>query len=363
MVAFRYEKWDEDLLRRMKEFASLMALFQHLLLQANGDVERTLQYMKRLQEMGYVDSSSDLAQFRQSLEQKQIIETSKGFPTLTSKGERMIRQDALNRIFNNLKRGAIGEHRTPQAGEGGDRLPETRPWGFGEDLAGLDVQRTMHNSLLRTGTELRLAEEDFEVNEREHLTSCATVLLLDISHSMILYGEDRITPAKKVALAMAELIQTRYPKDSLQVALFGDDATEVSVKQLPYVGAGPYHTNTRAALQLAQRLLLRKKHPNRQIFMVTDGKPSAITEHGKLYKNPFGLDPKIVSLTLEEAAACRRNKIVITTFMLTQEPALVDFVNKLTQVNKGRAYFSAADNLGGSVFVDYLRNRKKKIGN
>ena len=134
------------------------------------------------------------------------------------------------------------------------------------------------------------------------------------------------------------------------------------MKQLPYVGAGPYHTNTRAALQLAQRLLLRKKHPNRQIFMVTDGKPSAITEHGKLYKNPFGLDPKIVGLTLEEAAACRRNKIVITTFMLTQEPALVDFVNKLTQVNKGRAYFSAADNLGGSVFVDYLRNRKKKIG-
>src|ERR1041384_5458088 len=305
MVAFRYEKWDEDLLRRMKEFASLMAIFQHLLLQANGDVQRTLQYMKRLQEMGYLDKNADLAQFRASLAEKQLIDESKpGFATLTSKGERMIRQDALNRIFNNLKRGTLGEH----------------------------------------------------------LTSCATVLLLDISHSMILYGEDRITPAKKVALAMAELIQTRYPKDSLQVALFGDDATEVAVRQLPYVGAGPYHTNTRAALQLAQRLLLRKKHPNRQIFMVTDGKPSAITENGKLYQNPFGLDPKIVGLTLEEAAACRRNKIVITTFMLTQEPALVDFVNKLTQVNKGRAYFSAADNLGGSVFVDYLRNRKKKIG-
>jgi uncharacterized protein with von Willebrand factor type A (vWA) domain len=362
MVAFRYEKWDDELLRRLKEFASLMGVFQHLLLQANGDVERTLQYMKRLQEMGYLDKAADLAKFRESLQEKQIIDESKGFPTLTSKGERMIRQDALNRIFSNLKRGNVGEHRTPQSGEGGDRLPETRPWAFGEDLAGIDVQRTMHNSLMRTGHELQLSEQDFEVSEREHLTSCATVLLLDISHSMILYGEDRITPAKKVALAMAELIQTRYPKDSLQVALFGDDATEVGVRQLPYVGAGPYHTNTRAALQLAQRLLLRKKHPNRQIFMVTDGKPSAITENGRLYKNPFGLDPKIVGLTLEEAAACRRNKIVITTFMLTQEPALVDFVNKLTQVNKGRAYFSAADNLGGSVFVDYLRNRKKKIG-
>jgi uncharacterized protein with von Willebrand factor type A (vWA) domain len=200
------------------------------------------------------------------------------------------------------------------------------------------------------------------VNETEHQTQCATVLLVDVSHSMVLYGEDRITPAKKVALALAELIQTRYPKDSLDVCLFGDDATEVPVERLPYVGAGPYHTNTRAALQLAQRILLRKKHPNRQLFMITDGKPSAIHEEGKLYKNPFGLDPKIVSRTLEEAAACRRNRIVITTFMLTKDPTLVDFVNKLTQVNRGRAYFSAVDDLAGSVFVDYLRNRKKRLG-
>jgi uncharacterized protein with von Willebrand factor type A (vWA) domain len=362
MVAFRYEKWDEEFLRRLKSFASLMALFQHLLLQANGDVERTLAFLRQLQERGYIDAAADLARFRDSLVENRIVDTSRGFPTLTKKGERMIRRDALNQIFTNLKRGGIGDHRTPHAGDGGERLPETRPWEFGEEIAALDVQRTMHNALRRTGAELRLGEQDFEVNETEHLTNCATVLLVDISHSMVLYGEDRITPAKKVALALAELIQTRYPKDSLQVCLFGDDATEVSVHQLPYVGAGPYHTNTRAALQLAQRLLLRKKHPNRQVFMITDGKPSAIYDEGRLYKNPFGLDPKIVSKTLEEAAACRRNKIVITTFMLTEEPTLVDFVNKLTQVNRGRAYFSSADNLGGSVFVDYLRNRKKKIG-
>ena len=362
MVAFRYEKWDDELLVKLKRFASLMGLFQHLLLQANGDVERTLRHMKRLQELGYIDPSADLAQFRNHLEQQKIIDVRNGAPTLTRKGERMIRTDALNRIFNNLKRGAFGEHRAPMAGEGGDRLPETRPYQFGEEVCAIDVQRTMHNALVRTGLELRLGEQDFEVNEREHLTSCATVLLLDISHSMILYGEDRITPAKKVALAMAELIQTRYPKDALHVCLFGDDATEVSVAQLPYVGAGPYHTNTRAALQLAQRILLRKKHPNKQIFMVTDGKPSAIYDGGRLYKNPFGLDPKIVGKTLEEAAACRRNKIIVTTFMLTDEPALVDFVNRLTQVNRGRAYFSSAENLGDSLFVDYLRNRKKKIG-
>jgi uncharacterized protein with von Willebrand factor type A (vWA) domain len=208
---------------------------------------------------------------------------------------------------------------------------------------------------------LALAERDFEIFEREHTSACATVMMVDVSHSMILYGEDRITPAKTVALALAELIQTKYPKDSLDVILFGDDAIPVRVRDLPYLGAGPYHTNTRAGLQMAQRILLRKKHPNRQIFMITDGKPSAITENGRIYKNPYGLDPKIVSLTLEEAARCRRNRIVITTFMLTDDPSLVDFVNTLTKINRGRAYFSRADDLGGSVFVDYIRNRRRRI--
>jgi uncharacterized protein with von Willebrand factor type A (vWA) domain len=362
MVAFRYEKWDEELLRRLREQGRLWDLFRQLLLRANGNVEQALRWLGNLKAQGYLDPSTDLDGFARALEEGRLVTREHGFPTLTPAGERMIRADALNRVFDGLRRGAAGEHRTPHAGDGGDRLPETRPYEFGEDVSALDVQRTLHNSLLRTGSELRLGEQDFEVNETEHQTSCATVLLLDISHSMVLYGEDRITPAKTVALAMAELIRTRYPKDSLQVCLFGDDAVEVSVRELPRVSAGPYHTNTRAALQLAQRLLLRKKHPNRQIFMVTDGKPSAIREEGRLYKNPFGLDPRIVGATLEEAAACRRNRIMITTFMLTREPSLVDFINTLTRVNRGRAYFSSADDLGSSVFVDYLRNRKKKLG-
>jgi uncharacterized protein with von Willebrand factor type A (vWA) domain len=362
MVAFRYEKWDENLLRMLREQEKLWDLFKKLLLRANGEVERALRWLENLKQQGYLDESADLDGFAKALEEHRVISREPGFPVLSPLGERMMRADALARVFDGLKRGAAGEHRTPHAGEGGDRLPETRPYEFGEDVSALDIQRTLQNSLLRTGAELRLGEQDFEVNETEHLTSCATVLLLDISHSMVLYGEDRITPAKTVAMAMAELIQTRYPKDSLQVCLFGDDAVEVSVKDLPRVSAGPYHTNTRAALQLAQRLLLRKKHPNKQVFMVTDGKPSAITEEGKLYKNPFGLDPRIVGATLEEAAACRRNRVVITTFMLTQDPSLVDFVNKLTQVNRGRAYFSSVNDLGASVFVDYLRNRKTKLG-
>ena len=361
LAAFRYDQWDPELLQRMKRFASLMALFHYVLVQQNGDVEQALRMMKRLQETGYVDKTLDLDEFRRSLEEAKIVSLKDGAPRLTPKGERFVRTEALNRIFTNLKKGAFGDHRTGYEGVGGERLPETKPWQFGDEIADLDLQSTMQNALRRSGLELTLAEEDFELHEREHTAACATVLMVDVSHSMILYGEDRITPAKMVALAMAEMIQTRYPKDSLEVILFGDDAVEVKVRDLPYLGAGPYHTNTRAGLQLAQRLLLKKKHPNRQIFMITDGKPSAVNEGGRLYKNPYGLDPKIVGMTLEEAARCRRNKIVITTFMLTTDPSLVDFVNTLTQVNRGRAYFSSPDDLGGSVFVDYIRNRKRKL--
>lgn len=362
MTAFRYEKWDEDLVRRIKNYSALMALFQHLLLQANGDVDRVLRHMEKLQERGAIGPAFDLARFRESLLRGKIIEGRGGGNMLTRAGERMLRRDAFSRIFRNLKRGPAGRHVTPGSGEGGERMPETRPYLFGEDASTIDLQRTLHNALIRSGPDLSLAPEDFEVSETEHMTSCATVLLLDVSHSMILYGEDRITPAKKVALAMAELIRTKYPKDDLHVCLFGDDAVEVPVHRIAYSGAGPYHTNTCAALQLAQRILRKKKHPNRQVFMVTDGKPSAIFEGGRLYKNPFGLDPRIVARTLEEASSCRRNRIVITTFMLTQEPALVDFVNKLTRINRGRAYFASVEDLDSAVFVDYLRNRKVKLG-
>jgi uncharacterized protein with von Willebrand factor type A (vWA) domain len=361
LAAFRYEQWDDDLLQQMKQFASLMALFHHLLLQQNGDVEQALRMMKRLQEMGYIDRQADLDEFRRGLEESKVITLKDGVPRLTAKGERFVRQESLNKIFSNLKRGAAGDHRTAYDGAGGERLPETRPYQWGDEIADLDLQTTMRNSLRRTGAELKLGEEDFELSEREHTAACATVLMVDVSHSMVLYGEDRITPAKMVALALTELILTKYPKDSLDVILFGDDAIEVKARELPYIGAGPYHTNTRAGLQLAQRLLLKKKHPNKQIFMVTDGKPSAIHEGGRIYKNPYGLDPKIVAMTLEEAARCRRNKVIITTFMLTSDPGLVDFVNTLTQVNRGRAYFSRPDELGGSVFVDYIRNRKRRL--
>jgi uncharacterized protein with von Willebrand factor type A (vWA) domain len=189
----------------------------------------------------------------------------------------------------------------------------------------------------------------------------ATALLLDVSHSMILYGEDRITPAKRVALALVELIRSRYPKDALHVILFGDTAREISVRDLTYTGVGPYHTNTHAALRLARQILLRKKHTNKQVFMITDGKPTALFEEGRLYLNPIGLDRKIVNKTLDEAAECRRLGIPITTFMLARDPQLVRFVETLTEVNRGRAFFSSLDRLEKTVFVDFIRNRKRRV--
>ena len=178
---------------------------------------------------------------------------------------------------------------------------------------------------------------------------------------MILYGEDRITPAKQVALALAELIMTQYPRDSLRVACFGDDARLIDVGSIPYLRVGPYHTNTKAGLQLAQSVLRSERHANKQVFMITDGKPSAIFEDGRIYKNSFGLDPRIVNQTLDEAAECKRYGIVITTFMVTEDPYLVEFVEKLSQINRGRAYYASPGELGEYIFADYVRNRRRGV--
>ena len=206
-----------------------------------------------------------------------------------------------------------------------------------------------------------LMEQDLEVVEKEQKTTTSTVMMIDISHSMILYGEDRITPAKKVALAMAELIKTKYPKDSLDIIVFGNDAWQIQVKDLPYLEVGPYHTNTVAGLELAMDLLRRKKTRNKQIFMITDGKPTCLKEGIKYYKNSFGLDRKIVSKTLTLAAQCRRLDIPVTTFMIASDPYLKQFVQNFTEVNNGRAYYSNLQGLGGFVLEDFQRNRRKNI--
>lgn len=358
----RYFHLDHDLLRAIQASLDLLRLFNQLLLAAGGEAEEAMEWMRYLQQQGMIDESVDLEAFFASLEDQQLLaRNDTGELQLTTLGERRIRRGAFEEIFAGLNRGGPGYHAVRSAGEGVEPLPETRRYRFGDEIHRIDPLRSFHNTLKRTRGELEISEEDLEVAETEHLTSCATVLAIDISHSMVLYGEDRITPAKKVALALTELITTKYPKDYLGVVLFGDRAKPVDLTELPYIDAGPFHTNTREGLQLARSLLLRNKQPNKQIFLITDGKPSAITEGGQVYKNPFGLDMKIVNRTLEEVDTCRRQSIVITTFMLATDPILTDFVEKLTQINRGRAYFASPYNLGEFILADYIRNRRRRL--
>ncbi len=371
---FRFTAFDPQAQNRQERIDQLLAAYEHLLLRANGQVERALDWLDQIATQYKLwREDFDFEDFKQLLRDRQWVEVdASGKLTLSGAGERSLRVGSLDAIFSGLQTGAGGNHRTPQAGRGSERLSETRPWKFGDSYAHLATGATLHNALRRRGIDalrrgehdgLRIEEEDLVVYETEHDSSCATVLLIDVSHSMILYGEDRITPAKRVALALTELIRTRYPKDRVHVVLFGDNAWEVPLDQIPYCGVGPFHTNTRAGLQLAQELLRKSRQPNRQIFMVTDGKPSALTErNGSIYKNPNGLDPRVVNKTLEEAERCQRLGIPITTFMLTEDPYLTRFVERFTEANRGRAYYSGCEDLGSFVFVDYLQNRRRRQG-
>jgi uncharacterized protein with von Willebrand factor type A (vWA) domain len=357
-----YLHLDPELLRALAGEGDLRRLFNRLLLMAAGDVGRAIEWMRELQRRGVIDDGVDLDAFLAALEEEQVLgRDAAGAVVLSGVGQRRLRRSAFEDVFGGLRRGGPGYHPVQAAGEGVDRLSETRAFQFGDELSRLDAIGSTHNALRRTVGELELSEEDLEVHETEHLTACATVVAIDISHSMVLYGEDRITPARTVALALTELITARYPKDWLGVIVFGDRARRIELADIAGIEAGPFHTNTCEALAVARGLLAARKQPNRQILLITDGKPSAITEGGRLYKNPVGLDLKIVNRTLEEADRCRRHKVVITTFMIATDPLLQDFVDQLTRTNRGRAYFASPDNLGEFVLADYLRNRRRRV--
>ncbi len=363
-MRLRYFEWDEEFFKKLKDFKDLLQIFNYLVLQTAGDIEKAFRLMKYLQQQGMIEEGYDLGEFKKKLEEEEIIRREKSKYQLTHKGEKNIRSESLKLIFNNLKKGSLGNHNVPYEGAGSkEYLPEKKSFQFGDDVADIDFKDSLFQTIKRAGPEdLTLAEDDLRVYETEHQTSCATVLLLDISHSMILYGEDRITPAKQVALALTELIQTQFPKDSLNLVLFGDEAVEVKLEQLPYVQVGPFYTNTKAGIELGRKILARKKHANKQIFLITDGKPSMIIKSdGAIYRNSVGLDPVIVNRTLDEAVACRRKRIPITTFMVASDPYLQSFVQKLTELNKGRAYFTSPDHLGEYIFWDFINNRKKRL--
>jgi len=269
----------------------------------------------------------------------------------------------LKDLLASLGKSSFGRHDTREMATGVESHGATRRYEFGDTL-NLDVNATLLSSIQRTGLKmpLDLDYQDLQVRQCEYQSSCATVLMLDCSHSMILYGEDRFTPAKKVALALTHLIRTQYPGDSLHMVLFHDSAEEIPFGELARVKVGPYYTNTREGLRLAQRILSRQKKDMRQIVMITDGKPSALTlEDGRIYKNAFGLDPLVVSETLHEVARCRRNGILINTFMLASDYGLVNFVQKVTEICRGKAYFTTPYTLGQYLLMDYMQKKVKHI--
>lgn len=361
-MRFRYRNWSGKELSRL-QFEDLLNLFNNILLTVSGDVNAALNAMQQLNaRYGIFHDNIDFDDFLKRLEDEGYIKVERGKFSVTPRGTQKIRKDSLNQIFSSLKTGSFGNHRIASPGKDIERTAETRPYQFGDNLSNLDVTQSINNALSNHGIrEITLHENDLVSFETEDSVTCATVLLVDISHSMVLYGEDRITPAKKVALALSELIMTKYPRDRLNVAVFGDNAQEITVGQLPFLTVGPYHTNTKAGLSLARELLRKVKTSNKQVFMITDGKPSCIFRAGKLYKNSWGLDPMIVNQTLNEADACRKEKIVISTFMIAQDPYLQKFVEKLTKVNRGRAYFAAPGDLSEYIFVDFIRNRKRRL--
>ncbi len=348
------------------KFEQLLDIFQQLLLITSGDVSQALSYLNDLdRRYQLTDDNYGMANFIDDLKSKGYIEDEKNEGTfqMTAKSEQNIRKKSLEEIFGKLKRSKSGgNHQSPYTGVGDEMSSDFRAFQFGDSLEQISMTESIRNAQINNGLEdFVLLENDLEVIERESKIQTSTVLMIDISHSMILYGEDRITPAKKVALAMAELIRTKYPKDTLDILVFGNDAWQIQLKDIPYLEVGPYHTNTVAGLELAMNLLRRRKSKNKQIFMITDGKPTCLKEGIHYYKNSFGLDRKIVNKTLTIAAQARRLSIPITTFMIASDPYLKQFVQQFTEVNNGRAYYSGLDGLGGFVLEDFQKNRRKYL--
>ena len=269
----------------------------------------------------------------------------------------------LKDLLGSLGKSSFGRHDTREMATGVESGGASRAYQFGDTL-NIDIGETLFNAVRREGAKvpIELDYPDLMVHQCEYQSSCATVLMLDCSHSMILYGEDRFTPAKRVALALSHLIRTQYPGDSLHLVLFHDSAEEVPLGELARVQVGPYYTNTREGLRLAQRILSHQKKDMRQIVMITDGKPSALTlEDGRIYKNAFGLDPLVVQQTLEEVAKCRKSGILINTFMLASDYSLVHFVQKVTEICRGKAYFTTPYTLGQYLLMDYMSKKTRHI--
>ncbi|MEQ8359361.1 MAG: VWA domain-containing protein [Cytophagales bacterium] len=365
MLGYRFSKYTPPPDDAKDDFERLLKVFMELTLITSGNVSEALQWLTEVDRQ-YKLTSEDygIGDFIEDLKKKGYIEEEgpDGKMKLKAKSEQRLRKSALEEIFGKLKKSKTGEHKTPHSGRGDEATTDRRDYEFGDTLEQISITDSLKNAQINHGLDnFLMTEDDLEVVESEFKTQTSTVLMIDISHSMILYGEDRITPAKKVAMALAELITKKYPKDTLDILVFGNDAWQIEIKDLPYLEVGPYHTNTVAGLELAMDILRRRKNSNKQIFMITDGKPTCIKQGIKYYKNSFGLDPKILKKTLNLAGQLRKLKIPVTTFMIATDPYLKAFVREFTQANSGNAYYSSLQGLGNLVFEDFKRNRRKNL--
>jgi Ca-activated chloride channel homolog len=327
------------------------------------------QIVRRMETEGYISQPSQTAQVTPPPTETPGGQIGEPQPhtearfEITDKALDFLGFKTLKDLLASLGKSSFGRHDTRDLATGVESGGSSKPYEFGDTL-NMDISGTLFNAVQRNGASIpiELDYPDLMVHQCEYQSSCATVLLLDCSHSMILYGEDRFTPAKRVALALSHLIRTQYPGDSLHCVLFHDSAEEIPLGKLARVQVGPYHTNTREGLRLAQRILSRQKKDMRQIIMITDGKPSALTlEDGRIYKNAFGLDPLVVTQTLEEAAKCKRAGILINTFMLASDYSLVHFVQKITELCRGKAYFTTPYTLGQYLLMDYVGKKTRNI--
>lgn len=358
-------------------FDKLFEIFKELITYTSGDFDEAIDWLRQLdKEYNLTTPDYTIDDFIEDLKNKgyireEIDPTGDGDSqgegqsrlAITEKTERAIRKQALEHIFGKIKRSGAGNHRSKGVGLGDEHTGEFRAYQFGDAIEKVSMTESLRNAQINHGAEnFNLTEDDLVVEETLHKSQMSTVLMIDISHSMILYGEDRITPAKKVAMALSELIMTRYPKDTLDILVFGNDAWPIKIKDLPYLKVGPYHTNTVAGLQLAMDMLRRKRNTNKQIFMITDGKPSCLRmPDGQYYKNSNGLDPYITNKCYAMAQQARRLHIPITTFMIAEDPYLMQFIREFTKANRGKAFYTGLKGLGEMIFEDYENNRKRRI--
>ncbi|MCB4808854.1 VWA domain-containing protein [Tamlana sp. 62-3] len=350
-------------------FEKLFEIFKELITYTSGDFDEAIDWLRELdKEYKLTTAEYTIDDFIEDLKKKgylreEIKPDGKNGLAITAKTERAIRQQALDQIFGKIKRSGQGNHKSKSPGIGDEHTGDFRNYQFGDGLDRVSMTESLKNAQINNGIgDFNLTEDDLVVEDTLHKSQMSTVLMIDISHSMILYGEDRITPAKKVAMALAELITTRYPKDTLDILVFGNDAWQIEIKDLPYLNVGPYHTNTVAGLQLALDLLRRKRNTNKQIFMITDGKPSCLKlKNGEYFKDSVGLNPNITNKCYMMAQQARKLHIPITTFMIAKDSYLMQFVREFTYANQGKAFYTGLKGLGEMIFEDYETNRKKRI--